>query len=179
MGKWKTYHNIYLWENAMNVSKDNWVIHEIDFEKFNVLNKNTFSIGVAFNYPKQYFLLSEQHSNFEILIEQSSIGLHTVPFISFLDNNQTLFCLTNSCVVIDYKNKAILLQQELNTPCIDIVCINDIAYIVCEADIIKYSVKDNTLFDSLYLSDAVKEISIQNENCRITLYDGNLITLPF
>ena len=81
--------------------------------------------------------------------------------------------------MIDYKNKAILLQQELNTPCIDIVCINDIAYIVCEADIIKYSVKDNTLFDSLYLSDAVKEISIQNENCRITLYDGNLITLPF
>lgn len=56
---------------------------------------------------------------------------------------------------------------------------DNIAYIVCEAYIIKYSVKDNALFDSLYLSDAVKEISIQNGNCLITLYDGNLITLPF
>ena len=163
----------------MNVSKDNWIIHEIDFEKFNALKKNSVSIGVAFNYPKQYFFLSEQHGNFEILIEQSSIGLHTVPFISFLDKNQTIFCLTDSFVVIDYKNKAVLFQHELNTPCIDIVFINNIAYIVCEADIIKYSVKENTLFDSLYLSDAVKEISIQNGNYLITLYDGNLITLPF
>lgn len=163
----------------MNVSKDNWDIHEIDFDEYNVLRKNLFTIGVAFDYPKQYFMLSEHHCGFEILIEQSSIGLHIVPYISFLDEHQTLLCLTNSCVVINYKNKAVLLQQELSTPCIDIVCINDIAYIVCEADIIKYSVKDNSLFDSLYLSDAVKEISIQNGNCLITLYDGNLITLPF
>lgn len=37
MVKGKTCHNIYLWQNAMNVSKDNWVINEIDFEEFNAL----------------------------------------------------------------------------------------------------------------------------------------------
>jgi len=50
---------------------------------------------------------------------------------------------------------------------------------VCEADIIKYSVKDNSLFDPVYLSDAVKEISDQNRICLVTLYDGNFITLPY
>ena len=163
----------------MNVSKDNWDIQEINFKQFTTLKENTFTIGDAFNYPTQYFLLSEHHNEFQILIEQSSIGLHDVPFISFLDKNQTLLCLTDSCVVIDYKNKAVRLQQKLNTPCIDIVCIDDIAYIVCEADIIKYSVKDNSLFDPVYLSVAVKEISDQNGICLVTLYDGNFITLPY
>ena len=163
----------------MNVSKDNWDIQEINFKQFTTLKENTFTIGDAFNYPTQYFLLSEHHNEFQILIEQSSIGLHDVPFISFLDKNQTLICLTDSCVVIDYKNKAVRLQQKLNTPCVDIVCIDDIAYIVCEADIIKYSVKDNSLFDPVYLSDAVKEISDQNGICLVTLYDGNFITLPY
>ena len=163
----------------MNVSKDNWNVYEINFEKFNYLKKKTFTIETATNYPKQYFLLSELHSGFEMLMEQSYIGLNTVPYISFLDKNQTLLCCTDSCIVIDYKEKTILLQQELMTACIDIIYINGIAYIVCEADIIKYSVKDNSLIDTLYLSDAVKEISNQNDNWLITLYDGTFVALPF
>ncbi len=161
------------------ISKDNWVVHEVDFIQFNDLKRKIFTLGKAFNYPKQYFWLFEVNSGFEMIIEQSSVGLHSIPYISFMNKKQTLLCLTDSCVVVDYEKKSILLQRQLDTPCIDIIYINDIAYIVCEADIIKFSAKNNLFIDSLYLSDTVQEISNMNGNWLITLYDGNLVKLPF
>ena len=163
----------------MKISKENWDVHEIDYDEFRDASQELFTIGIAPNYPKQYFLLSERYSGFKMLIEQSFIGLHTVPYVSFIHKSQTLLCLTDFCVVIDYKKKTVLLQQKLNTSCIDILCINDMAYIVCEADIMKYSVEDNALVKSLYLSDTVQEITNQNGEWMIALYDGTLITLPF
>lgn len=175
----KTYYCIYFWGKLMIISKDNWDITEIDYDEYESLRQNFLTIKASNNNPKQYFLLCEHYTKTKILTEQTFIGLHTVSYISYVMLNQSLLCLTDCCFIIDYKKQVVIFQKELVTPCVDIIPINDITYVVCEAEILKYSVNDNLWEDSLDLPDMVKDISNEDGNWSIVLYNGEQISLPY
>ncbi len=161
----------------MESIRDNWDIIEIDYNKYESLKTKILAINISNNAPKQYLYLFEHKTGFELLIEQTFVGLRTLPYISFANCNHALICFTNCCLMIDYESQNIVFKKELLTPCIDIILINDNVYMVCEAEILKYSVSSNLWDDYLSLTDSVKDIFNVNGNWFVVLYNGETICL--
>lgn len=157
----------------MNISRNNWNIQEVDANK--KINENYTTINRAFNFPIQAFWLREKFTNVNILIKQTFIGLDTVLYISCLDKKITLFCLSDYFFVFDYCRKKTIFSSELITPCVDIMYINNYAYILCESEIIKYSIIENTIISIFNLPDSIKNIMMDNNEVFVILYDGEVI----
>ena len=137
------------------------------------------SIPVLFSsdkQPRSYYLLSIDDKQ-QWLIDQVDVGLKSIPYMICSESNLLFVATTFNLYVIDYINNKIDLEYVLQTPCVDFFTKDEIVYVICETELVHFSLKYNRIVKCDKFSYMLEDLIITKDCVVITLENGEIVTV--
>ncbi|MBQ7387208.1 MAG: hypothetical protein IJW03_03480 [Clostridia bacterium] len=152
-------------------------IDRISEEEFMVLKKSTPTLcSGEYRYSRDYFLIKIDKEN-KWLIDQVDVGLPNVPYMMCNKSNILFVATTFNLYVIDCINNKIVFECELKTPCVDFFATEKIVYIICECQLLHFSIKDKRVLKCDDFSDMLEDYIKTDDKVIITLENGQTFAI--
>lgn len=126
--------------------------------------------------PRSYFFLSIDEKK-QWLIDQVDIGLKNIPYMICSNSNLLFVATTFNLYVINYINNKIVFANDLKTPCVDFFVKDDIVYVICETEVLYFSLKHNCIAKCDKFSYMLEDLSISKDKVVITLENQETIII--
>lgn len=137
------------------------------------------SIPVLFSgdmQPRSYYFLKIDGEK-QWLIDQVDVGLKSIPYMLCNKLNLLFIAATFNLYIIDCFNNKIVFENDLNTPCVDFFVKEDIVYIICETELVHFSLKSNCIVKCDNFSCMLENLFITKDYVVVTLENGETITI--
>ena len=151
-------------------------INEISEEEF-LHKKESLDILVGGDMqPRSYFLLKVGKEK-QWLIDQVDVGLKNIPYMLCNKSHILFVATTFNLYVINCLNNKIIFESTLETPCVDFYAKDEIVYIICETELIHFSLVHNCILKQDRFSYMVETINKTINKVVITLENGRSIVI--
>lgn len=151
-------------------------INEISEEDF-LQKKGSIPILLSSDmYPRSYYLLNIGNEK-QWLIDQVDVGLKNIPYMLYNKSSLLFVATTFNLYIIDYVSNKIIFTLGLHTPCVDFFVKCDIVYVICEIELLHYSLKNNHIVKCDTFSYMLEDLSITVDKAVITLENGEIIPI--
>ena len=83
----------------------------------------------------------------------------------------------NYPIITDYIKNEIVFEYDLITPCVDFFANNEFVFIICEGELLHFSIKLNRIVKYDIFSYALENLSLTTDKAIITLENGETIVI--
>lgn len=137
------------------------------------------SIPVLFSRdmnPRSYYII-DINGKKQWLIDQEDVGLENIPYMLYNKLNLLFVATTFNLYIIDYIKNKIVFEYDLITPCVDFFANNEFVFIICEGELLHFSIKLNRIVKYDIFSYALENLSLTTDKAIITLENGETIVI--